>query len=148
MPRIALLLISFGMLALTACGTGDDEPIPGFQGIIPNATWSDDRSWAARIDGDYQMLFITTTGSSTCPHVIDSVHHDIENRHLTVAAHQYKPSGGQCTMDLQPHTSFVKIPEPVEPDADVTIELEDFFGTITLTPDTSSQEDVGGLQVP
>lgn len=146
MPRIAFLLLGLGMLALTACGTADDEPIPGFQGIIPNATWSDDRSWAARIDGDYQMLFITTTGSSTCPHVVDSVEHDVENAHLTVAAHQHKPSGGQCTMDLQPRTSFIKITEPVEPDTEVTIELEDFYGTITLTPDTSAQEDVGGVQ--
>lgn len=148
MPRIAMLLIGFGMLVLTACGTADDKPIPGFQGIIPNATWSDDRSWAARIDGDYQMLFITTTGSSTCPHVIDSVQHDVEHSLLTVAAHQHKPAAGQCTMDLQPHTSFVKITEPVAPEAQVTIELEEFYGTITLTPDTSSQEDVGGIHQP
>lgn len=148
MPRIAWFLIGCGLLTLTACSTPNDEPIPGFQGIMPGATWSEDRSWAARIDGDYQLLFITTTGSSTCPHVIDGVDHDVENRHLTVAAHQHKPPGGQCTMDLQPHTSFVNITEPVEPETEVTIELEDFYGTITLTPDISSQEDVGGAPTP
>ena len=148
MPRIPWVLIGCGMLALGACGTGDDEPAPGFQGSIPGATWSDDRSWAARIDGDYQMLFITTTGSSTCPHVIDGVDHDVENRHLSVTAHQHKPAGGQCTLDLQPHTSFVTIPEPVEPEVEVTIGLEDFYGTITLLPDTSAEEDVADIHSP
>ena len=146
MRRIALLLLGCGMLTFTACS--DDQPAPGFRGIMPSVTWSDDRSWAARIDGDYQILFITTTGSSSCPHVIDSVHHDVENRHLTVAAHQHQPPGGQCTTDLQPHTSFVHIPEPVEPDTEVTVELEDFFGTVIVTPDTSAQEDVGRLEEP
>lgn len=147
MRRTAMVCLGLGLLTLTACAN-DDVPAPGFPGTIPHATWSDDRSWAARIDGDYQMLFVTTTGSSTCPHIIDSAHYDVEARILTVAAHQHKPSGGMCTMDIQPHTSFLHLQEPVAPDTDVTVELEDFYTTVTLTPDTSVHESFGVPATP
>lgn len=143
MLQRGIWLGSIALVALTACGQPDTSEPAGFPGVIPGATWSAEDSWAARVDASHSVLFITTMGSSSCPHVIDAVEQDANNTNdqLNVTLRQETNASGACTADLSPHTSFTQLPEPIAAQEPVEIHVPDLHGSITVTPDSPEAVD-------
>lgn len=138
MVQRGICLGSIALVALTACGQPEISEPAGFPGVMPGATWSAEDSWAARVDASHSVLFITTMGSSSCPHVIDTVEQDAntsDQQQLTVTLRQETTESGACTADLSPHTSFARLTDPVDAQEPVDIHAPDLPGSITVTPD-------------
>src|SRR5690625_3672772 len=117
MVQRGICLGSMALVALTACGQPETAEPAGFPGVMPGATWSAEDSWAARVDASHSVLFITAMGSSSCPHVIDTVEQDAntsDQQQLTVTLRQERTESGACTAELGPTTPLARLPNPVE----------------------------------
>lgn len=96
---------------VTGSGLPDGVTPPDDSGS-PGAGWAPD-------DG---LLYVVTFGSSTCP-VVAEPEATLAGSTLTVAVGA--TSDGPCTMDLVPTTSVVGVPDDVDEDAPVTVDLGD-----------------------
>jgi hypothetical protein len=117
-------------LALTGCATstgGTPSTTPSPQSTVE----ADPDLGAAWLDNG-RMIGLVTLGSSTCvPALADEAKYTDGVLHVELAA----PEGDKpCTSDLVPRVTLVGVPEEVDPEDDLEIEVtgDDYFGRVEL----------------
>ena len=133
MARSALLaglgVLALASIALAGCATpsgGSPSEEPSSQAIEPDpdlgAAWLDDG----------RLIGLVTLGSSTCvPGLADEATYEDGVLQVEFAA----PEGDMaCTSDLVPRVTLVGVPEDVDPEENLAIEVngEDYFGEVEL----------------
>lgn len=123
------------LTALAGCdddGTsGDPSPSPDYTAGTPDGITvpADAGAGAGWVSGSEHELWIFTIGSSTNPFVATKATADGQTVSVTLnEAHPGQPASA----DLAPTTSYITVPDSVDRDAPVTVELGD-LGTAEIT---------------
>ncbi len=131
MARSALVTLSalaLASLVLAGCATtsGGSSPEPD-----PEQTLTPDPDLGAAWLDDGRMIGLVTLGSSTCVPQAESAEVSDDILHVTLV----EPEDDQaCTMDLVPRVTLVGVPEDVDPEQNLEIEVtgEDYLGMVEL----------------
>jgi hypothetical protein len=123
----ALGALAVAGLALTGCASSAGGPSSGSPSIAPDPDLG-----AAWLDSG-RMVGLVTLGSSTCvPGIEDEAEVDDDG---VLQVELAMPKASQpCTADLVPRVTFVDLPDGVDPDADLEIEVtgDEYYGLVQL----------------
>ncbi|TDN90772.1 hypothetical protein [Microbacterium sp. BK668] len=124
--------VALAALLLTGCAsTSGGAATPSPTGSSTQAIEPDPDLGAAWLDNG-RMIGLVTLGSSTCVPVAEEPQLDDDGvlQVTFVAPEATQP----CTSDLVPRVTLVGVPEEVDPELDLTIEVtgEDYFGQVDL----------------
>lgn len=129
-------LAGFGALALlgvllAGCATPSGGDTPSEEPTTQETVTPDPDLGAAWLDSG-RMIGLVTLGSSTCVPVADVAELDDDGvlQVTFVAPEADEP----CTSDLVPRVTLVNVPEEVDPELDLSIDVtgEDYFGHVDL----------------
>jgi hypothetical protein len=122
--------LALASLALAGCATPAGGS-PSSEPTTQNTVESDPDLGAAWLDNG-RLVGLVTLGSSTCvPALADQAQYTDGVLHVELAA----PEADQaCTMDLVPRVTLVGVPEDVDPQENLQIEVtgDDYFGQVEL----------------
>ena len=124
------MLSALAALALAGCATsagGSPSTTPSAQSTVE----ADPDLGAAWLDNG-RMVGLVTLGSSTCvPTLADEAKYTGGVLHVEFAAPE---SDKACTSDLVPRVTLVGVPEAVDPEQNLKIEVtgDDYFGQVEL----------------
>jgi hypothetical protein len=127
---VGLGALALASLALAGCAT-PSAGSPSGEPTTQNTAESDPDLGAAWLDGG-RLVGLVTLGSSTCvPALADEATYTDGVLHVELAA----PEADQaCTMDLVPRVTLVGVPEDVNAEENLAIEVtgDDYFGEVEL----------------